>query len=149
LDNWLPTEPKPYRKSQSPLYQRIHYWRNVEISRQKNRAYRSQRRDKEREQSRLRRSLQLIRVINHYSNGKNECACCKIKNSLTIDHINGGGLKHKKDNAISQGGFYAWLIKNQFPDGFQVLCFDCNQSKSVGRIRCQIDHKNHEEVTKQ
>ena len=36
-------------------------------------------------------------VIDHYSNGKNCCACCneKIYEFLTIDHLNGGGTKHR------------------------------------------------------
>jgi len=61
-------------------------------------------------------------VFEHY--GK-ECACCGEKNPffLTIDHINGDGTKHRKKIKIQ---FNSWLIKNNFPDGFQTLCMNCN-----------------------
>src|SRR6266487_5277379 len=63
--------------------------------------------------------------IDHYSGGKMKCACCpeNIYEFLTIDHINGGGHKHKK---IHNGALYNWLVKNQFPEGYRVLCWNCN-----------------------
>lgn len=64
-------------------------------------------------------------VINHYSNGMNVCICCGENNYkfLTIDHMNNNGTQHKHEigNTI-----YNWLIKNNFPEGFQVLCMNCN-----------------------
>lgn len=75
--------------------------------------------------------LQRVRkqVLFHYSNGKIKCACCGIKHLefLAIDHINGGGSKHRK-SLKSRNSFvlYRWLIKNQFPPGFRVLCHNCN-----------------------
>ena len=66
-------------------------------------------------------------VINHYG-GK--CACCSetILEFLSIDHINGGGNKHRKEIGIPGGGahFYKWLIKNNYPAGFRILCMNCN-----------------------
>lgn len=62
------------------------------------------------------------------------CACCGEKHLefLSIDHINGGGNKHRKE-MVNQGGsggnIYWWLIKNDFPPGFQVLCHNCNMAK--------------------
>jgi len=66
-----------------------------------------------------------MRCIDHYSGGTMECACCpeKIYEFLTIDHINGGGTRHKK---IHNAFLYGWLIKNNFPEGFRVLCMNCN-----------------------
>lgn len=65
-------------------------------------------------------------VILLYSDGFNECKCCGVsqREFLTIDHINGGGTKHRE----SLGGtrsLYLWLKKERRPD-FQVLCFNCN-----------------------
>jgi hypothetical protein len=65
-------------------------------------------------------------VIEHYGN---KCACCGEDNIafLTIDHIEGNGNTHRKKIRKSSGiGFYCWLKQNDFPDGFQTLCFNCN-----------------------
>ncbi len=76
-----------------------------------------------------------LTVLNYYSFGKNECACCgeKTIQFLVIDHINNDGAKHRKELAggTNRGGnVYPWLIKNNFPEGFQVLCWNCNSAKS-------------------
>lgn len=58
------------------------------------------------------------------------CACCGESHPvfLTIDHIDGSGNKHRKEQNITSR-FYEWLRKNGFPSGFQVLCFNCNMAK--------------------
>lgn len=69
-------------------------------------------------------------VFNHYGDGT--CACCGEVNQgfLTIDHINGGGNIHRKSIGNSGGkDFYRWLRMNNYPEGFQVLCFNCNLGK--------------------
>ena len=67
-----------------------------------------------------------ITVFNYYGN---KCACCGESELyfLTIDHINGGGRKHKQQ--IKQGDIYKWLVNNGFPPGFQLLCFNCNSGR--------------------
>jgi hypothetical protein len=57
------------------------------------------------------------------------CACCGETELafLTIDHINGGGCKHRKENGF--GSLYGWLKRNGYPEGFQVLCMNCNLGK--------------------
>jgi len=67
------------------------------------------------------------RVIEHYSKGTMKCQCGfgDIR-ALSIDHINGGGRGHLKS---IKGNFYSWLINNNFPDGFQVLCMNCQWIK--------------------
>jgi hypothetical protein len=48
---------------------------------------------------------------------------------LSLDHINGGGNKHRKtvmgDRMIAGWPFYRWIIRNAFPPGFRVLCMNC------------------------
>ncbi len=55
------------------------------------------------------------------------CSCCGEARYefLAIDHINGGGGKHRREigNKITR-----WLIANDFPPGFRVLCHNCNQA---------------------
>lgn len=81
----------------------------------------------------------VLEVLTYYSNGTLKCACCgeDIYEFLTIDHINGGGHKHRKQ--IGMGNLYRWLRKNNFPKGYQVLCFNCN----CGKIKngCICPHK--------
>lgn len=61
-------------------------------------------------------------VINAYGG---VCACCgeREKDFLTIDHINGGGTKHRKQ---LHGKVYAQLRRSGFPPGYRVLCWNCN-----------------------
>lgn len=69
-------------------------------------------------------------ILRHYSWGHPLCSCCGEANLalLSIDHINGGGSRHFKQ--VGWGTrFYKWVFKNNFPDGFQVLCFNCNLAK--------------------
>ena len=64
--------------------------------------------------------------IEHYG-GK--CACCGEEHIefLTIDHRAGGGNAHRKECGVKAGfPFYRWIIKNDFPSGLRVLCFNCN-----------------------
>ncbi|GAC1502542.1 MAG: hypothetical protein NVS1B10_07330 [Candidatus Saccharimonadales bacterium] len=58
------------------------------------------------------------------------CACCGESNLafLTIDHINGGGNQHK---TLTKRPIYQWLRTNNYPAGYQVLCFNCNCAKSI------------------
>ena len=68
-------------------------------------------------------------IIDHYSNGKNCCACCneKIYEFLTFDHLNREGTKHRK--TIARYNICIWLIQNNLPEGFQILCYNCNAAK--------------------
>ncbi len=66
--------------------------------------------------------------LGHYSDGKIQCACCGEKeyDFLTIDHVAGGGHKQRKE--IHYGHLFRWLMRNNFPDGYRVLCWNCNCS---------------------
>ncbi len=82
------------------------------------------------------------KVIDHYG-GK--CLCCGEIGLLflTIDHINENGAEHRRQiapnfNSRVPGGdhFYRWLEKNDFPDGFQTLCYNCNIGKHKNSGLC-------------
>lgn len=64
------------------------------------------------------------------------CRCCQEKRKvfLSIDHVNGGGTKHRKK--LGFGGIYRWLVENDFPPGFQVLCHNCNQGRHLNGGTC-------------
>lgn len=74
-----------------------------------------------------------LEVLTHYSNGPSKCACCgeNIFEFLTIDHITGGGSNHRKK---IRGSIYEWLKKHGFPEGYQVLCYNCNCGKRQNKI---------------
>ena len=79
------------------------------------------------------------RVLDHYGRA---CACCGATENLTVDHVTGGGSAHRMELfRRDMGGvpFYRWLVRNGFPDGFQILCLPCNSSKGTGG-RCKLDH---------
>jgi hypothetical protein len=65
------------------------------------------------------------------------CKCCgeTEPSFMTIDHINGGGHAHVKMIG-GYGNLYAWLKRNNFPNGFQVLCFNCNHGKHLNDGIC-------------
>ena len=82
-----------------------------------------------------------LEILNYYSDGKLECACCGEKEFkfLTLDHIKGIKNSPDKDHVYKGNrsriygsyGTYTWLRKNRFPEGYQVLCYNCNCSKGV------------------
>lgn len=65
------------------------------------------------------------------------CACCLETHShefMSIDHVNGDGSKHKKNGQRLKGvALYRWLKDNNYPIGFQVLCYNCNGAKQTGQ----------------
>ena len=71
-------------------------------------------------------------VMFKYGNGFGGCVECGEKRiaCLSIDHILGNGAEHRRaDPEIKRLGFYKWLIKNNFPEGFQTLCMNCQWVK--------------------
>jgi len=71
-------------------------------------------------------------VLRHYS-PELKCQCPKCPypypgiEFLSIDHINGKG-SHGRE---IRRRLYQWIKNKGFPDGFQVLCFNCNLAKSA------------------
>ena len=67
-----------------------------------------------------------------------KCVCCGETqlDGLTIDHIGGYGNRHRRAiMGYANGGgfrFYSYLRKQQWPDGYRVLCFTCNYMEHRG-----------------
>jgi len=77
-------------------------------------------------------------VINVLTDGEGTCRWCGQgdQDVLTIDHIDNDGANHRRQLGIGCGKLiYRYLIKNDYPPGFQVLCFNCNNKKEVLRRR--------------
>jgi len=134
------------------------YWANPErmreLARDRYVATREQRLERERSRYRddpqyreYRKSLAAISrqtarriVLERYGT---VCACCGTADDLSIDHVDGGGKRHRDELAggrqIASDELYRWLIANDFPEGFQVLCRSCNASKGEGAT-CSLRH---------
>lgn len=71
-----------------------------------------------------------------------KCACCGEDGEpfLTIDHVNGNGAEHRRQlnngkwRTVSSDIFYGWLRRNNYPEGFQVLCYNCNCAKRTEKV---------------
>lgn len=59
-----------------------------------------------------------------------QCACCgeTEEGFLSIDHVNNDGAHHRKN--VSHRKLPKWLKKNGYPEGFQILCMNCNFGKA-------------------
>jgi len=80
-------------------------------------------------------------VISHYSQDKSCCQKCGLNDmrALTIDHIEGGGNRHKKE--IKKTYIYYWLREHNYPIGYQVLCMSCQFIKRAERREYGIPSK--------
>jgi hypothetical protein len=92
-----------------------------------------------------------LEVLMHYSN-KLVPECANLFNMhetpftdvdcLSIDHINGRNHLPDEERAAKDRGenlkgssFYRWLRKNNYPQGYQVLCMNCQYKKEILRKR--------------
>ena len=64
-----------------------------------------------------------------------KCNCCGETTPvfLTIDHVAENGSKHLTPKGRRYMGteLYRWLKHNNYPEGFQVLCWNCNLGKHI------------------
>jgi hypothetical protein len=89
-----------------------------------------------------------LEVFSHYCGGNPHCQCpgCTVTyiGFLQLDHVNGDGGAHRKANGLGTGGakLWGWLKANGYPEGFQVLCCNCNHSK-FNRPACALAGQAH------
>jgi len=113
-----------------------YYHEHLEEQRKKKREYARRKRredpkwaEREREKERnYNRKVRLDCLI-HYGGNPPKCACCGEVHIefLQIDHIKGNGKRHREEVGTGTS-FYRWLRRMKYPDGFRVLCADCNYS---------------------
>ena len=67
-------------------------------------------------------------VLSYYAGEQPKCQKCGFSDirALCIDHIPGGGNKHREEVGGTSISMYRWIKKNNFPPYFQVLCHNCN-----------------------
>ena len=68
-------------------------------------------------------------ALEHYSGAQPSCDCCGEDHIefLVMDHIDGGGNKHREE----VGSIVIWIVRNNFPPGFRVLCSNCNHALGI------------------
>ena len=80
-------------------------------------------------------------IFTHYSGEQPKCAKCGFSDmrALCLDHIKNDGAQHRKSlvknshrggNAVA---VYLDVKKRGFPEGYQILCHNCNRIKEVER----------------
>jgi len=76
-----------------------------------------------------------FKVLMHYGNGECKCVACGESRlpCLTIDHINGNGNTERRELGLVGKAFYRWLIKSNYPDGYQTLCMNCQFVKKYDK----------------
>ena len=74
-------------------------------------------------------------VLQHYGS---QCVRCGVSDPdcLAIDHIHGEGNTHRKKIGKWGSGFFKWLVDNNFPEVFQILCHNCNMKKHLNNGIC-------------
>lgn len=83
--------------------------------------------------------------------GGYRCACCGETEPmfLSLDHVNNDGASHRRSLGYGGNGKGAssrtlkWLKDNNFPEGFQVLCMNCNTGKQRNNGVCPHDSQHH------
>lgn len=106
-----PKSPKALASSRKAALK--YYHNNKEKQRLKNKKYRE----------RIKREC-----IEHYGGTPPKCACCGEDEYefLTIDHIFNDGTAERKK--FTNGGHhnYRFIKNNNFPERYQILCYNCN-----------------------
>jgi rubrerythrin len=80
------------------------------------------------------------------------CRCCGLNSHLDfleIDHITGKKQMDSIPELVAIGyssklgsiNLINWIIKNDFPDGFQILCRNCNFTKGMKKNNNKCPHE--------
>ncbi len=116
-------------------------YRDKEYGKKKALKWRQDHREQELAKAKVRRRLIRDAVYDYYG-GK--CVCCgeHRKSFLSIDHEKNDGASHKvgRKRRLSGHTFHRWLLSNNLPSGYQVLCMNCNFSKHFNWGTCE--HKS-------
>jgi len=96
------------------------------------------------EKQRIRRLNIKQTVLTHYGNEKCACVECGFSDirALSIDHIKNDGAKHRKSGILK---IYNWLVENDYPEGYQTLCMNCQWIKKYNnqKVRLPLKHQNN------
>jgi hypothetical protein len=65
-----------------------------------------------------------------------------------MDHINNDGAQHRRPSGgrMKAEKLWKWLIDNNFPEGFQILCWNCNCGKHRNGGVCPHQKKESDAI---
>ena len=107
------------------------------------------------------RDANRLKILKHYSKRLSNsnipcCNCCGENfhvDFLAIDHIRGSKqmdlepelVKLKYSSKLRNQNLHRWIILNNFPNGFQILCTNCNFAKGMKKNnnKCPHERKSH------
>lgn len=127
----------PMRPERRREYERQYYLQHRDEANEANRRSYQRYRPRKLAKQREYRQRAKLEALTHYSIVEYPiCALCGITDMdiLCLDHINNDGSKQRAERGDPLGkNLYYYLKKKGFPDGFQVLCFNCNMKKRMMR----------------
>lgn len=87
---------------------------------------------------RERRYKYRLQVLTYYGKGKLACIKCNFSDvrALCLDHINSNNKNlirrtTRGEKSLGIESYFREFIKQDFPDGYQTLCANCNLIKAV------------------
>ncbi len=108
------------------------------------------------------RKIKRLKVLQYYSKELSKsdipcCNCCKENfhiDFLAVDHIAGMKKMDLEPELVKKGYssklarvmLLTWIIENNFPKGFQILCSNCNFAKGMKKNnnKCPHELQRHE-----
>jgi hypothetical protein len=115
-----------------------YYKENEKEIKDKTFAYKKINPDKARVYSKTSNKVIKAEAMKYYCQGDIKCQGCGDDEFelLTIDHIDGNGNKHRQETGAKTGkNFCFWLKRNNYPSGFQVLCWNCQWLKRYQEMK--------------
>jgi len=120
------------------VWHKEHYQKHIELNRESNRLraahYRKTKPEGSRNAARKYKTRKLLEnrtaIYNAYGN---KCKCCGEDNPLflTVDHVNSDGHLERKQGKYTSGSqFYNYVVKQGFPENYQLLCYNCNMGRA-------------------
>lgn len=70
-----------------------------------------------------------VKMVLDYYGGKCECCGESEPKFLTVDHIE-PIASYKKRVELGHTRMYSWLVLNNFPPGYRLLCSNCNHGRA-------------------
>ena len=130
-----------YAKNKEHIKIRQKIWRENNQEKHKERGKNYYQTHKKESSERIKKYTKKLKelIMNHYG-WRCNCAGCPEKNPIffTIDHVNNDGYKDKTKNGVRYGGasLYVKVIKEGFPNKYQILCWNCNCGKRSNNGIC-------------
>jgi len=134
-------DPQYYQRNKERILENNKKWRenNRELLLSYAGVWRTEHPDTCHQYTRKTREKAKLSILRHYSGREQpKCAHCGIEDIdvLCLDHILDNGKEER--HSLGQGSgykFYRWLKRNDYPNGYQVLCANCNLKKEIERQR--------------